>query len=336
MLGSPRARADSLILSEKKTFEHVTVTGLNRGRITFMGISGETIRIAPQRVAQITLDDVPAFSQAESLRQTGKFDQSWRLYQRCLADSQPGPHRDLFAVRYADALQLGGRFDEAVRLWLDWLDENPTLAASAPPRHPATPGSAVNRAAADLLRRGLSSRPTNDETGAAGTIRRAWLELCLFDEVSPLPVELRHAPATDSQPLLFSRPSSAAALIVLERDSYVLEAASAALEERDFNRALALLDGAVPFCDSETAARLRLPLGQARLELGQVANALNDLLTAAELPDASTAARALYYVGQTQQRLGNAASAKRYYRAALEKGALPTELEASARTELRD
>lgn len=326
--------ADLLEISEKPPFERINITGFVDERIVFRGLSGETVRVSARRATLIQLDRAPAFSKAELARTRGAWDEALASYASSLHDEPPGAFHDLFLLRRIECLELSGRFAEAVEEWADLLQKSPSLALIATPRQPQPPGSQANLAARERVQGVVRQLTRPEAAGALQTARRFLLELLIFDEVNALPADYQ-PPVPASQPLLFARPDRSGPRIELPPDSFVFEAANAAIQRRDFNRAVSLLGAALPYCPATGTDTRRLALARARIEIGQYATAINELMALVDAPDRDQAAQAMYHVGLAHQRLGRPDTARRYYQLALDCRELPESLRTAAREALQ-
>ncbi len=346
--------ADTVVLKGKPPFRNVHIVDFEHGRLVFRGVSEELLRKPLSDVVRFKMDRNPMLSNAEALAGSDA-EIAITAYRQALADAAEPWLRDLIRVRLLGACDRVGRFDEAVALYAEVLQDQPLLAEGHAPRRPAAPGSAENQNARRHL---LAATESNRSRAALTALRTLTLELLLFDGIEPLPPEFtppasgpvasRPAqPVAASQPgneppPLFGPPGKRAGAapafpgdereqtsgaLRLPEDSFVLTGAQEAFQAADALRAARLLERAMPYLAEEESHAWRLLLGRCRIELGQIARAADELLALTEFTsNHRLAAEALYYVGVAHERMDRADVATRLYGELLQQADAPAEV----------
>jgi len=330
-------------LRGKPAFEHVIVLDYRADELVFRGVSREVLRKSLAEIEWFTLDDQPALSAAERAAAAGRWATALAGYESALVQVPDAWLRTLVQLRLLDAAKHAGRFELAVRLYVELLQTKPLVVRGRAPTRPGPWGSAVNA----LARREIEGALERDVLPAArAALRSLLLELLIYEDVRELPAALTGMPpearaAATSRPVRSILPDEAeeqtqepAALIVAP--SLLREVSQEALEHGDGRRAEAWLERGRPFVSADLADAWDLQLGQARLERGRYAAAADGLMALSEATaDRALAATALYYVGVAHQRMGRVDVARRLYRELLTREETPTEIAQRAREVLQ-
>jgi len=345
--------ADTVVLRGKPAFNEIQITGFKQGKLIFRGVCQELLRKPLGGVARFAIDRNPMLSKAETLRSESP-ERAIRAYRRALDGADEDWLYDLIRVRLLGACDQAGRFQEAIALYADLLADDPDWVRHFAPRHPAVQGSAENRQARARLHEAIQAARL---PGVKRALRTLLLELLLFDEVEPLPAELRppgsqptpERPVAASQPerlppRLFGprrQPGPRAAArasdarrqpggpLQLPADSFVRAAADALLESGEPARAAQLVERALPYLSVTDRDPWLVLLGRCRIELGAFARAADELLALSESTgDQRVVVEALYHVALAHERMGRPDVAVRLYEQLLQRTDLPAETRA--------
>lgn len=351
------AHADTVVLTGKPPFQRVRVTGFDRGRIAFRGLSGETIRRPITTVDRIELDDCPALNDAERAADDKNWDGAKAAYERAASEAREPWLRDLARARLLDSLQRGGRFVDACRTFVR-MQHDGHAAAIEPPRLPATASASDVEMALQVVSDALSEPGLSG--GSQAVLRGLSLELIVAsaaaipDRWTPFaPTSAPAAPATaesndtdsdEPPPLMFTgaqpTPTSGPTvdIVQLRPGTPVLDFLSADLDRSttgssrgavavDPQKRADSLEKSLLFFADVDRPRASLLLGRALIDAEQPAEAASRLLALATATnDRDLSASAMYYVGLAHERLDRPEVAADVYRELLAREDLPTDI----------
>jgi tetratricopeptide (TPR) repeat protein len=346
--------ADTVWLTGRPAFRNVEVRDFRADRLIFRGVSGELLAKPLADVERIALDDVPALTEAERTRAARRADDAVVAYEQALPVLRQRWQSLLARARLADLLDHPTKFDRAVARFLELADAEPETARLHRPRHPGEPGSAVNRHAREAIQEAL----THAQAGSITVhLRTLLLELCLHDDVEPLPYAIFGKGAVQEGPA--SRPAAPAqgpvgllsdagetptatgpaeteAVVTrLGSKSLLLETLPARAGAGHAAWAARVVERAWPYVSEEARPAWRMVRGRVWIAAGRAAEAAADLLELAERDgDRARAARALYYVALAHEQMERPDVAERLYRQLLDRPDLPADVGADVRTGL--
>jgi len=190
--------ADTVVLNGQAPFERIRVTDFRAGRVVFIGLSRERLRVSLERVACLTIDTSPHFNAAEQARAAGDPATAVAEYHRAADESAEAWLLNLILVRQVQVHDLRSEFDEATSAYTEVCLRDSHMPARFRPRNVGPPASDVNRRARGHLAAAIES------AGPGSSVRRhlrsLLLELTLIDEAeldpSPVGRELATQPAT--------------------------------------------------------------------------------------------------------------------------------------------
>ena len=156
LLAAPAVRADTIYASStgdaaKAVKYEGTVNGIDNGELTFTNASNYSKAGRPlKEVVRLTLDNQPAFNEAEAAFVDQKWDAATDNYVKALRGPVPDWQR-----RYADpkliaAAAKSGRFDAAVQGYVDLVKLDPAAAASRKPELPPGKSTFLDTAITDV------------------------------------------------------------------------------------------------------------------------------------------------------------------------------------------
>lgn len=340
------ARADTVKLRNKPEFRHVRVTGFRDGKLVFRGVSQQYLRKPLADVEWLEIERLPALGDAERAAAIGRWNIATTRYETAQQLADDEWLQRFVRVRLLWAYDAAGRFDLAVELYIETLSLHPADLAQLVPTNPGPPGSHANRRARAALEAAASA------PAAPGTLERArelLLQLLIYEEVTSLPFPPApsdhlppdpRAPADDPLGLLPPAPATSpsrneAQSVILPADSFLLSAASHALDRGDLRRARYLVDAARPFVAADQTRPWQFIDARCQLGAGQFAAAAASLLDLAENdPDPGRSAAALYYVGLAHERMSRPDVARSCYEDVLRRPSSPPAIQADARAGL--
>ena len=189
MVAAP-ARADVVGMTGKPPTIDVQITAFHEGQVEYRISSGREASSPIEEIDYLQITNWPLFSLAEKQQRDGHVRQAALNYERLLkqlAEPKPGQldRRQLLRCRLMRAMDLQGRFDQAVQVYLDIIEQEPSLAERVrPARYPA-PGStflqtatksvnaAIKRHGQDEIARSLTrwrdSWPSTESRSASGS-----------------------------------------------------------------------------------------------------------------------------------------------------------------------
>jgi TolA-binding protein len=137
----PAAWADSLVVkstAEGKgiTYNKVKVLGIEGESLMYRTSSGNDASRPLSQVSQITLDDEPAFNDAEVAYLAGDFSKAADGYQKTVRATSKEWLKDRSAQRLVEAAGKAGRFDAAVTGYVTLVARSPELATASKPAIP--------------------------------------------------------------------------------------------------------------------------------------------------------------------------------------------------------
>lgn len=331
------ALGDEVKLFGKPVFRNVTIRGIEDGKLTFRGVSGETLRKPLPQIEWVKSDEAPLLSAAEQALQGGQWTEAIAKLRQA-ENSANVWERELGAIRLIQALDRAGEFEAAVRQYITAARDKPFVSKYLMPRSFGPAGSEANRQALHEITQARAARPSAAFDAALAQLQ---LELSLVEDIDPLPADLRPKTqnnTTASAPArrLFgdAAPPPLAIAVELGGESPVFSAARDAASKGDHARAARLYERALPFVDPRDPQidTLRAEWQRSRLETGQAAEAASELMSLSERTrDPLLAARALYNVGLAHERLNRPNVARGIYRRLAERADLPDELRSMAR-----
>lgn len=218
-------------------FSNAKVSSIENGAITFSTSDGRTLTKKMDLVADLSLDDEPAFDQAMRDFQANRLDRAADEFEQTIQKTDKPWLRTFCAPRLADAANRTGRFDEAVEAYILIIQSDPAEAAKYRPSVPGPGSDALDPAAASL-------QSAADAPGLMPEQEQALLALLLevqrarHDEqaVDAVASRLARSGLNPSNPLA----SVASAALADGR----LAAARAALKQKNFPSAMQIIDDA--------------------------------------------------------------------------------------------
>lgn len=153
---SASVRADQLTI-DNLTYPQVQVIGLHGSGLTYVSPTGATQSVPLSKVQSIRIERFPSFHQAHQAFISGKYDQAVDLLKKVRSKVDEPALERLVSLRLSQALDLGGRFRDALRAYLPVVREvpSPLVLAYAPRNLPQD--AEARRAARQTLRQALSS-----------------------------------------------------------------------------------------------------------------------------------------------------------------------------------
>ncbi len=142
-------------------------------RVTFAVQTGRQITKNLSEVTSLTIDNEPAFNNAENLLKKGQAQEALAAYEDADRISRNTLIKSLIRYRRLEALDQAGYIDEAVELWLEIVKENNASKESLAlrPSNTGPKGSSRNNSAIKTLRKRLK-----DAEGALAQEIKALLE----------------------------------------------------------------------------------------------------------------------------------------------------------------
>lgn len=271
------AHADTVWVRSTETaapipYQNVRVTGIKAGELQYQVLSSGRDTTKPlENVSRILIEGDAAISAAEQAFDEGDFKKAGNAYQRILASALPANKewiKDRAAVRAIASSERSGDLAGAVTGYIALTGRNIDLAGKARPTVPRDKPQAV-AAAAPLVEKALAG-------GQLPEAQRQALQVLLADMYAATGKTAKAAEMVDR--VAQGSPQSAAAprAAKLQVD-LKLRIAAAALEQKDFAKALTELDGVASAADGAAQQADALYLtAQARAGLAKDANAQLD------------------------------------------------------------
>lgn len=327
------APADAVKLRGKPAFERVQIVDYRGGKLSFRGLSGQTLRIPVSRVEWLAIDRLPDLGRAERAA-AGDSQLDIESYQRTIEAADEPWLKDLLRARMVTALDGAADAHQATEVFLALLQRQPRLLSESRPRWMGTLSNADNS-------RILKALEARCQAAAPDGLLVLWLQFALLSGEDTLPDRLlgrSHRPRFGEPPPASATPADAdlpaivqpgPALtgrpLTLPPDTPVLEGARSLLASGDAPSAARVAGAGLAFVAEADSPPWRLLLARALLETGDAVRAedvLNRLVDAD--PDPARRAEALYCLARANVRLGRRDLARRHFDAVI---ALP---EASA------
>jgi tetratricopeptide (TPR) repeat protein len=224
--------ADAIKLRDGLTYDGLHIDRVEEGQV-FYNLNGQDQSKPVTGIVGLSLDDEQDFDAGEAAYELGKWDAAVQGYLTALASTQRPWLKDWIAPRLLDAAGRAGRFDAEVSAWIQMVSQDPTPAVKFRPIVPQTDSTQMAAAALTL----------NDAAGPAQEPGRR-LMLGLLLDVQLARQDWADADVVAKELDLDRVNSSTPADAAQQRIQVSL--ARLALEEKDYDKAAAIINAAAP------------------------------------------------------------------------------------------
>lgn len=239
-------------------YTDVKITDILGGRIAFTTAVGNTVAKDLASVVAMSIDDEPAFNQAQQDYAAGRFDRAVDGFEQTIQKTDKPWLKTFCTPLLTDAANKSGRFDKAVEGYISLVMNQPAVAERYRPTAPQPSSAYLDDAARTLA-------AAADAADIMPQQQTALLSLLLDVDSARNDTAAVDAIATRLGKLVGNsgNPTASAALIALA-DAKLTEA-GAALAQKDFDRAAGIIDAAGDlFVDPARQANALFILAQAR------------------------------------------------------------------------
>lgn len=193
-MGAAPARADVVGVTGKPPTIDVQITAFHDGQLEYRISSGREASNPIEDIDYLQITGWPLFNLAEKQQRDGHVRLASSNYERLLkqlAEPKAGEvdRRQLLRCRLMRAMDLQGRFDQAVEVYLDIIEQDPSLAERVrPTRYPA-PGSTFLQSAVKSVNAAIKRHGQDEIARSLIRWRDSW-------------------PSTESRPVSASGPAA--------------------------------------------------------------------------------------------------------------------------------
>lgn len=290
------ARADEVRrVDGHRPYVGVEIVGFEDGELAFrVNTHGNVVKKPLTEIAAISVDNQAAFNQAERLFDKREYAKCIQPFERARRQARHQWLVDLIDVRLLTAYDETGRFDRAVRTFLELLPRAPAEALFRRPVNIPKAGSDYNRIAFGLI---SQAEKRIDDPGLLRHVRLLKLDV-LWAEKSPAARELAAeldgvAPASQPSRQLVSQVERLSRLVEMGR----------------YERALPLIEGAMARAPEDgldvllmLQAKCELATAQSDEQLRQAA--LTAMRVVIHYDRSQSLAEALFVAAKAHERLG--------------------------------
>ncbi len=239
-------------------YTDVKVTEIIHGRIAFTTAVGNTVAKDVASVVAMSIDDEPAFNQAQQDYAANHFDAAVDGFEQTIQKTDKPWLKTYCEPLLTDAANKSGRFDKAVEGYITLVMSDPTAAAQYRPAVPHPPSQYLDPAAATLS-------AAVDAAGITPPQQTSLLTLLLETDRARGDTTSVDAIATRLGKLVGNSGNATANVASVALADAKLTEANTALTQKDFDRAAGIIDGAGDlFVEPARQAEALFILAQAR------------------------------------------------------------------------
>lgn len=236
----------------------VKITNILDGRIVFTTTLGNSVDKDLASVVAISIDDEPDFDQAERDYSASHFDRAVDEFDQTIQKTDKDWLKNYCQPLLTDAANKAGRFDKAVEGYINLVLNQPAAAAQYRPTVPP-PGSPYLDGAATAI------SAAADTSGLTPQQQAALLSLLLDVDRARNDTAAVDSVATRLGKVVGDSGSPTANLASLALADAKLSEAAAALDQKNYDQAVAMIDGSAElFVDPHRQADALYILAQAR------------------------------------------------------------------------
>jgi TolA-binding protein len=305
MAGSNRAVADTVFVQGLE-LDNVSIQGVASGQLVFQSESGNTTQRDLTKILRIHVDGEGALNDAEDAYASSNFAGAVDGYASTMRSTTKDWLKQYISPRLIDSANKSNRFDAAVTAYLNLLQTDPAQAAHIRPQMPSPDSTYLDTAVSQVTDALNQANLTDDQR-----VSLLQFEVDLYNTRK----DAADADKAEGQldEVLAKDPNNPVAALANARRK--LQAAQAALDQKNYQQALAAIDANKQlFTDPQQQADALYIIAQARAGLlgdSKDPTALKDVALAymrvvadfKELPTRPHAADALLKTGQIEEQL---------------------------------
>lgn len=306
-------------------YDNVIIKGVQEGKLlVLVGPKSETHAFS--KVDEVRIEDVPALAEAEKAYANKEYKKAGQSYITAMNRTNNRGLQQVIMARAIPALEADGRFNDAVKYFLEVYQAHPTEAAwdLRPTKLPAK-GSNMLAEAARMIESKLNIPALKAETPQKNLkmflleiYQKAGNDAKAAALAKELGASLPETPTAGSNDTRTTTPAAPESIQVA--DGATTRDVDAAIAAKDYAKAVALADSALRTAQGETAAALYMAKARALAADKKPDDAaLAYLRIYAHYPSSPLAPAALLNAANIQKEQKREDAAKRLYREIVEK-----------------